>query len=156
MADINQEFASFEKSLKIYMKYIKVRDITRNYLSKVTGEDYNTYTIEQFLILYKLNRMEELGVISEKIASDLREILEVKKEVDTLTGKEAKKELYDPSYKSADLQELHKMSETIYTHLKKYHLTIDDISFEDMIDASIKEKDNKTIKEDNIRVKRMD
>ena len=156
MTNIKKEFTSFEKFLKIYMKAFKVRDISRNYISKVAGDNYNEYTIEQFLLLYKLNRMEELGVISKTIANDLKGLLDVKKEVNTTIGEEARKQLYDPSYNSDYLSELHKRSEMIDTELKKYHLTIDDISFEDIIDTIIKEENNITVKEDSIKVKRMD
>ena len=157
MNDIKKEFTSFEKFLKVYTKGIKVRDITRNYISKGIGSEYGNYTIEHFLILYKLSRMEELGVVSEKIANDLKEILDIKTKVGIMIGEEAKKELYIESYKSADLPKLHEMSGIINDHLKNYHLTIDDISLVDMIDAIIKEENNINIKEDNnIKVKRID
>lgn len=157
MNDIKKEFISFEKFLKIYTKSIKVHSITRNYLTKEDGSEYNDYTIENFLILYKINRMEELGVVSEKIASNLKEILDIKTKVGAMIGEETKKELYIQSYKSPDLPKLHKMAEVINNHLKNYHLTIDDISLVDMIDAGIKEENSITIKKDNnIKIKRID
>lgn len=157
MNDIKKEIYLFEKHLKLYTKSIKVHNITRNYFSKGIGSEYDDYTIEHFLLLYKLSRMEEIGVVSEKIARDLKEIIDIKTKVGTMIGEEAKKELYIESYKSSDLPKLHKMAEAINNHLKNYHLTIDDISLVDMIDLSIKEENNINKKEENnIKIKRID
>lgn len=156
MNNIQKEFDSFESWLKIYMKGMKVRSVTRNYLSEASGNNYGNYTIEQFIILYKLNRMEELGVINEDIASNLRELLDMKMHVGSIIGEEAKRALYDPTYQTEDLSKLHKMTEKIDNHLKKYHLTMDDISLKDMIDTSIKEENKESIKDNNnIRIKRI-
>lgn len=156
MENIKKEFISFEKYFKIYIKTTKVRDITRNYISTPTY-DYDDYTIEQFLILYKLNRMEEIGIINETIANDLKGILDMKRHVGAIIEEETKKELYVLSYKSTDLPKLHKMVKTIDNHLKKYHLTPDDISFKDMLDASVKAENTEPIKDDNnIKVKKME
>lgn len=155
MTDINKEFASFEQYLKIYMKGIKVRNITRHYFSNM--DDYSNFTIEQFLLLYKLSRMEELGTVNGEIANSLREILDMKMHIGSIIGEEAKKELYDPSYKNDDLQRMRQSLKTINSHLKKYHLTIDDIKFADVFDVYIKSENNEFMQEDNnIRVKRMD
>lgn len=156
MSNIKKEFTLFEKFLKIYIKSIKVRNITRDYLSKGIGSEYNDYTIEHFLLLYKLNRMEELGIVNKKIASDLKEIIDIKTKVGNMIGEETKKELYIESYKSSDLPKLHKMSGIINKHLKNYRLTIDDISLVDMIDANIKEKNDIVVKENNVKIKKMD
>ncbi len=157
MTDIKKEFTAFEKYLKTYMKGMRVRNITRMYISSADEIDYSNYTIEQFIVLYKLCRMEELGVISREIADNLREILDMKRHIATIIGGEAKRELYEPSYRSVLLPKLHKTIDTIDSHLKEYHLTIDDINLVDMLDASIKDENKPYIKEENnIRVKRMD
>ena len=157
MSDIEKEFNSFERFLKIYIKGMKVRNITRNYLSRPSERGYNDYTIEEFLILYKLSKMEEMGVISDKKATDIKEILDIKRQVDARTIEEAKREMYEETYRSRDLPELNKLSATINNYLKKYHLTIDDMNFTEMIETSIKKENNEKVKEDsNIRIKRKD
>lgn len=157
MSNIKKEFATFEKNLKIYMSFIKVRNITRNYLSETEGNKYNNYTIEQFLLLYKLNRMTEMKVINESVSNKLKELLDIKMQVDNLIGEETRKGLYIESYKSSTLPELHKMEDIINKELKKYHLTIEDINFQEMIDLSIKTENNITKTENNnVRIKTKD
>jgi len=155
MTDIKKEFDTFEEYLKIHMKVIKVRDITRRFFSDTTDHEYDELTIEQFLVLYKLNRMEELGIIKKDVASYLKELLDMKMHIGTIIGEEAKRKLYDPSYNSNDLEKLHKMSETIDKHLKKYHLTIEDINLNEMLESSIKKEQSKTVQNNNTRIKRI-
>lgn len=154
MANINKEFDRFERFLKMNTKDRKVRDITRNFLIKPEGENYNEYTIEHFLMAYKLSRMEEFGIINEKIASDLKEMLDMKSHIRTVILEEKKTELYDPSYKSDIIPKLHRITETINNQLKRYNLTIDDLSIKDMIDNSIKEENKQPINESSARVKK--
>ena len=157
MANITKEFSLFEEYIKVHMRAKKIRNINYKYYSQISTHEYDDCTIEQFLILCKLNRMEELSVINDSVSSKLREILDIKKQVDKMIGEETKKILYIDSYKSNSLPELHKMSEAINNKLKKYHLTMDDISFVDMLDATIKVENNKEYtKDQNVRTKRMD
>lgn len=157
MSNIKKELNSFEEYIKVYMKVIKIKSVNYKYYSKITSHEYDDCTIEQFLILYKLNRMKELGVISDAVSDKLNEILSIKNQIDNLIGKEASKVLYSNSNASNSLEELNKMSETIHNQLKKYHLTTEDLSFADMIDSIIKEENNIIGKEDkNVRVKRID
>ena len=158
MSNIKKEISSFEEYLKIYIKGKKVQNITHKYLSNTNNDkNYDDYTIEHFWALYKLNRMEELGVINERISNELKEILDMKRHINVILGEETRKEFYNPLYKSADLPKLHKSLDTINNHLKKYHLTADDISLTDIIDLSIKIENNLPINESkNIRVKRID
>lgn len=153
MNNIEKEFDIFEEGLKVYSKVKKVNSITRRFLSE---EEYGNYTIEQFLVLYKLNRMEKLGVVNQNIASTLKEMLDMKRHVATVIGDEAKRAMYDPAYNATDLSKLHDIDNKINNHLKKYHLTIEDISLKDIVDTSIMIENNELTKEGFARTKRID
>ncbi|MBQ6546681.1 MAG: hypothetical protein IJL74_01630 [Bacilli bacterium] len=157
MSNIKKELTSFEEYIKINMKAIKMRNIKHKYYSEIASHDYDDYTVEEFLTLCKINRMEELGVINESVSSKLKELIDIKMQVDDLIGEEARKVLYYNSSAPNYLKDLHKMSEAINNKLKKYHLTMGDISFVDMLDATIKVENNKEYtKDQNVRTKRID
>ena len=157
MADIKKEFSSFEEFLKMYIKGKKVQTITNKYLSSTGNHHYDDYIIEHFWALYKLSRMEELGVLNENIANELKEILDMKRHISIIVQEETRKEFYNPLYKSADLLRIKKTLDTVNNHLKKYHLTADDISLKDIVDISIKLENNLPINQDtNVRIKKID
>ena len=157
MSNIKKELTSFEEYIKINMKAIKMRNIKHKYYSEIASHDYDDYTVEEFLTLCKINRMEELGVINESVSSKLKELIDIKMQVDDLIGEEARKVLYYNSSAPNYLKDLHKMSDTIDSKLKKYHLTTDDINFTDMIDSVIKIENNLVPKGNkNIRMKTID
>lgn len=157
MTDIKKEFSTFEEFLKMYIKGRKVQTITNKYLSSPGNHNYDDYMIEHFWALYKLSRMEELGVLNENIANELKEILDMKRHISIIVQEETRKEFYNPLYKSADLLRIKKTLDTVNNHLKKYHLTADDISLKDIVDISIKLENNLPINQDtNVRIKKID
>lgn len=152
-----KELNSFWEYLKVYMRITKLRDVNYNYYSKIEDHSFDNYSIEQFLIVCKLKRMEELGTVNRDVAKTLHEILDMKIDVDKKIGEESIKALYSHSNVSDRLAELHKKSEELSECLKKHNLSIDEFDFNYVIDLMINgENKSKTEKDITVRTKKID
>lgn len=52
---------------------------------------YENYSIKEFIQLYKLGRLYVLGIISESEYDNLRELIDIRKEISIELGKEVLK-----------------------------------------------------------------
>lgn len=108
---------------------------------------YDDLTVNQYIIYYKINRMEELGLITKDLRNELIELVNKYLEINVKINKEVYKEMIDEKYKSNVLQELLSICYEIKTKLSQYFLDDEKIDLCQIIDNQmIMEFENKGIK----------
>lgn len=139
-------------TLKIISEKLNTTVLTRRiselYYSNPSSdmEPYKNYTIIEYIQLYKVNRMLELGVISEKEHDLLIEIFSIRKYlnnklVSELIRESSSENIYiaeDKKYHSKNKTLLSNSIKTIDEILDKYHLYISPFKLERLIDYTIK------------------
>ena len=122
----------------------KVSDACYHSYHDVDIKKYQNYTISEFIQLYKINRMFELGAISEEEYNSLQILFNAKRKLDKKLGEELSKELKSEdiysgrkAYTSKTKSKLHQEIERIKREFDKYSLNIDDINLESIINTII-------------------
>ena len=142
-------FKEVSLHLKNYCMITDIGEITwliEHYAPVECSKKFDEYTIEEFLIMYKIGRLFDLGVVSKKEAVKLKELYDLKLLIDSKIGDEHRKEIdnfniYEPNktrLSNPRLEELKKKSEQIDNLLVKYHLTPEDFELENIFDNLIK------------------
>ncbi len=104
---------------------------------------YEHFTVEEFLQLYKINRMLELGVINEKEHKNLVDLFYAKKDLGERLGEEGLKELRseDDSSKSKYVSKTKGVLSSSLVKIDKvfakYRLCPDDLELETIMDSLI-------------------
>ena len=103
---------------------------------------YDLMTLRNFLILYKIDRLEELEVVNDIIAQSLRDLLYLKIDLNNKIGKI---EAGNKKGSNGELIRLINEDLKIEEVFDKYHL-IDELSLQKIIDDNIKNEDYGNLK----------
>lgn len=130
MYDESEIIKFIEDCISARMSTETIGDLKWNfahYVSVPNNKKYDHLTINQYITYYKINKLEELGLISSDIKDTLiskyTEYLEICKKI----GKEAYREMTEEYYKSDCMEELYLTLNTLKEELLEYNL--DDSSF---------------------------
>ncbi len=111
----------------------KIGDIVweqRNSHNVKCTNEYNDYTIEQFLIFFKINYLNNLAIIDDETKDSLERLYKIRIALNRKMGELAYKDLYnDVKNNDKAIETLYKDLDKIDSILDKYHLLIrsDDI-----------------------------
>ena len=103
---------------------------------------YDRYTIEDFLVIYKISRLAKHGIINNKLATLLRELYETKLEIIKQVGEELYRQLFSSDEEENEntilLKELNEKAQLIDITLDKYNLNPNKLELITIIDMLIK------------------
>ncbi len=108
-----------------------------NYYLDDLDDRFDDLTIEQLLLLYKINKLEDKEIITYDVADNLRELYYMLLSTEVLIGKEILKEMNEVEYDSELVTQLHNRCKIILETLKRYNLIPEDIDIDLIIDTSI-------------------
>jgi len=135
--------------LKAEMEVKNIGDI--RYRTPIDIYEYDKYKLEEFLIIYKIKRLAELGIISEKMATLLRELYDSKIEIEKQIGEE---QLFVSNEEENEykifLQKLEEKVQLIDITLNKYNLNPDKFDLINIIDMIIKNQKYDKITDEEI------
>lgn len=138
---MNRIIELINEDLKNKFLYESVRRLNRGYDPKEIDRRYDDLNLEQFLVFYKINRLEDLGIINEDVADNLRELQCMLISTYGEMGTELLKELSEnEKYKSEILPKLHEKVAIIKSMLSKYNLNFEDIDFAKIISDNISQE----------------
>ncbi len=100
------------------------------------GNQYDEYTIEQFLIFYKIEKLYELGKISEQVYQRLRMISYLKIRLEKINTD------FDESNNSSIQLELSKILMEFDQELEMYHLLSFDLDISQLMNFIIENEEN--------------
>lgn len=108
-----------------------------HYASVPDNDTYDKLSIVEFYNYYKINRLEELGLITleekEKLINLYSSYLEINKKI----GEESYKRMIDNTYESNSLEELHRKSFELEKLLMEHYINVDGINICQMMDSEI-------------------
>lgn len=117
-------------------------------LNDVDDEWYEIHSFQSFLAFWKIDRLAELGIISNPVATSLKDLWYLKLDTDRKIGIEAIREMfehdsedYNASYTSPLLPKLRENSEKIDAELRQYYLIPYDTNLKEIIDSVIRSED---------------
>ena len=142
--NIEEILGAISDKLSTRMSVVKVNDVFYHAYHDVNTSKYGSYTIEEFLQLYKINRMFELGAISKEERENLTILFHAKRKLNRKLGEECLKEMRpediysnERTYTSKIKAKLHREIERIEKEFDKYSLNLDDIELKTIIDTII-------------------
>ncbi len=137
----NEEIIKFvEDCISIELTEEKIGDLKRlfvHYVPVSNIDQYNHLTIAQYIIYFKIERMEKLKLIPRKVRDELIELYDKYLEIGEQIGEEAYKEMVTKGYKSDNLKELHSVFHRIKLKLSEYCLDDDNFDLQQIIDNQI-------------------
>ena len=132
-------------SLMVSARSKKIGDVIWEHMRSHNVEctnEYNNYTVEQFLVLFKIKYLRYLDVINEETYKSLEKLYLMRIELNRRMGEIAYKDLFDEKKKNQNkIQALYTKVLKIDEILNRYHLLINDNDYEMLFFTSI-EKDN--------------
>jgi len=131
-------------SLMVKARTKKIGDVIKDHMGfhnvDCTNE-YDNYTVEQFLVLFKIDYLEYLKVIDEETSVSLKNLYLYRLELNRKMGDIAYKNMYEESIINKNkIQTLYEKVLKIDQLLSKYHLLINNDDYEMLFFTSI-EKD---------------
>ncbi len=146
--NIEDILGAISDKLSTRMSVGKVNDVFYHAYHDVNTSKYGSYTIEEFLQLYKINRMFELGAISKEECDNLTILFHTKRKLERKLGDEVSKEMRPEdiysdrkAYTSKIKPKLLKEIERIEKEFDKYYLNIDKMELKELIDTIIESED---------------
>lgn len=151
MNDIKEKILSYINiRLKSSLETNKVSEMYYKSTDCKGIDDYSDYSFEELIQLYKIDRLLELGVISEDVHHNLLELININK---ALIGKYTeqffkdfeKVDLYDDypkDWKSKKTIFLEKKLNEIAAIYDKYNLNITDFELKELIDFIIRNENH--------------
>lgn len=120
-----------------------------DYKRDVCVPNYIDYTYKDIIQAYKINRLQEVGVITEREYSNLRELFNMRIALNEKLSLQMSKDLFNLSledYNDGKLvsKEAHDIIAKIVKideEFKKYHLDLDDFELRTLVDLSIQNED---------------
>ncbi len=120
-----------------------------DYKRDICVPNYINCTYKDIIQAYKINRLQETGVITEREYSSLRELFNLRIELNEKLSLQMSKDLFNLSledYNDGRLvsKEAHDIIAEIVNideEFKKYHLDLDDFELRTLVDLSIQNED---------------
>lgn len=117
------------------LNYQKVRDVKRDYMITsllMQDNQYDSLTINQFLVVYKIELLNDQGIIDEEMAKSLEELYYYK-----LYLEDSFEDSFSPLCEMDDFDKKEEHLEQINAYLDGYHLNNDGLDIAHMIQQSI-------------------
>ena len=132
-------------SLQGKSRVTKIGDIVweqRNSHNVECTNEYNNYTIEQFLVLFKIKYLNNLAIIDDETKDSLEKLYKMRIELNRRMGELAYKDLYGETKSNHEtIESLYKNLDKIDRVLDKYHLLTRDDDLERMFFISLENND---------------
>lgn len=100
-------------------------------------DKYDNLTISQYIIYYKIYKLEELQIITTNIRNELIALYDKYLEINMIIGSQAYKEMSIDGYKSDNMSDLYSIRCEIKEKLLQYNLDDDCFNLKQMIDEQI-------------------
>ena len=140
-------FSELSFNLKSYFMIKRVGDITsfvEHSAPVKCTKKFDNYTVEDFLIIYKINRLLELGIISDKKAKLLNDLYNMKLRIREYIADEFYKNLdnFGTIKNNLKIDKLNEQLNEINKILIEYHLTLEDFELKNTFDNLIKSENH--------------
>ena len=107
---------------------------------------YNDYTINEFIVLFQINYLNNIGIIDKETEDFLRKIIFLKKELNKRIECMAYNNMFiEKKHNYQEIQYLRSKIDKIDEILSKYHLLINDDDYERLFITSIEKDDYQNI-----------
>ena len=142
-----------DRYVKVDFSFTKVSDLIFKYGGKISISNkhkYDRYKVEQFLVIYKIAKLAERGVINERTKDVLEDLYKLKIATEHKIGEQM---LANSSKRKSDdflLEGLKKRLELINEELEKYNLNIQNFDFDKLFDAIIETESYENANEEEL------